>query len=51
MTSLLSEALKDLSLDKSEYLELLTKLIGETKYLQNSPRQNLVPQVGCVDEL
>ncbi|CAB9527070.1 Acetylornithine deacetylase [Seminavis robusta] len=48
MTSLLSDELKDMSLDKDEYIALLTKLIGESKYLQNNPRQNLVPEEGRV---
>ena len=30
---------------------LLTKLIGETKHLQNNPRQNLIPQVGSMYSL
>jgi acetylornithine deacetylase len=40
----LHDALKDLALDKEEYISLLGKLIGESKHLQNNPRQGLVPQ-------
>lgn len=42
-TSLLSASLKDLVLDKEEYMSLLTKLIGESRHVQNNPRQGLVP--------
>jgi acetylornithine deacetylase len=42
-TSLLSDSLKDLVLDKEEYMSLLSKLIGESRHVQNNPRQGLVP--------
>jgi acetylornithine deacetylase len=42
-TSLLADALQDLALDQDEYIALLTKLIGESKHVQNNPRQGLVP--------
>jgi acetylornithine deacetylase len=42
-TSLLSESLQDLALDKDEYIALLSKLIGESRHVQNNPRQGLVP--------
>jgi acetylornithine deacetylase len=42
-TSLLSDLLKDLVLDKDEYMSLLSKLIGESRHVQNNPRQGLVP--------
>ena len=44
MTSLLNDSLKDLSLDQDEFLALLTKLIGESKHVQNNPRQGLIPE-------
>jgi acetylornithine deacetylase len=44
MTSLLSDSLQGLSLDKEEYIALLEKLIGETRHLQNNPRQGLHPK-------
>lgn len=43
MTSLLSESLQGLSLDKDEYIALLDKLIGESRFVQNNPRQGLHP--------
>lgn len=43
MTTLLSPLLSGLTLDKDEYIGLLTKLIGESIHLQNNPRQGLVP--------
>jgi len=48
MTTYLSDSLKDLSLDKDEYIGLLTKLLGESQHLQNNPRQGLIPQEGRV---
>lgn len=48
MTTLLSDSLQDLSLDKDEYIGLLTKLISESKYVQNNPRQGLIPEEGRV---
>ena len=47
-TLLLSDALKDMALDKDEYLSLLEKLIGESKFVQNNPRQGLVPEEGRI---
>lgn len=47
-TLLLSDALKDLALDKDEYLALLEKLMGESKFVQNNPRQGLVPEEGRI---
>ena len=44
MTTLLSESLHGLSLDKNEYISLLEKLIGESRHVQNNPRQGLVPK-------
>ena len=44
MTTLLSDSLKDLALDKDEFIGLMTKLIGESKFVQNNPRQGLVPE-------
>jgi len=44
MTTLLSDALQGLQLDKDEYISLLEKLIGETRHVQNNPRQGLVPK-------
>ena len=35
--------LQNLSLDTEAYVDLLTKLIGETEWLQNSPPQGLIP--------
>lgn len=48
MTSLLMDAVKDLSLNRDEYITLMTKLIGESKNVQNNPRQGLVPEEGKV---
>lgn len=48
MTSLLSEALQGISLDKDEYIALLTKLIGESRHVQNNHRQGLIPKEGLV---
>ena len=42
MTTLLSPLLSGLTLDKDEYIDLLTKLIGESVHVQNNPRQGLV---------
>eukprot|EP00592_Proboscia_alata_P006087 CAMPEP_0194354438 /NCGR_PEP_ID=MMETSP0174-20130528/2601_1 /TAXON_ID=216777 /ORGANISM="Proboscia alata, Strain PI-D3" /LENGTH=457 /DNA_ID=CAMNT_0039123395 /DNA_START=71 /DNA_END=1444 /DNA_ORIENTATION=- len=47
-TSLLSDSLKGMSLDTSSYLSLMTKLIGESKHVQNNPRQSLVPREGTI---
>jgi len=38
------ELLKSVELNEVRYLDLLTKLIGESKHLQNSPAQGLIPQ-------
>lgn len=38
-----TEFLTSVSLNESRFLSLLEKLIGESKYLQNSPAQNLIP--------
>ena len=42
MTTLLSPLLSGLALDRDEYIDLLTKLIGESVHVQNNPRQGLV---------
>ena len=42
MTTLLSPLLSGLTLDKDEYIDLLTKLIGESVHVQNNPRQGQV---------
>lgn len=42
-TSLLNDALEGLALDKEEYISLMEKLIGESQYVQNNPRQGLTP--------
>ena len=42
-TSLLADSLQGLALDQDEYIALLAKLIGESKHVQNNPRQGLVP--------
>jgi acetylornithine deacetylase len=47
-TSLLKDELQGLFLEKDEYISLLERLIGETKHLQNNPRQGLVPKEECV---
>jgi acetylornithine deacetylase len=44
MTTFLSDSLQGLSLDKDEYIALLEKLIGESRHVQNNPRQGLVPK-------
>jgi acetylornithine deacetylase len=36
--------LESLTLNEDRYVGLLTKLIGEVKYLQNSPAQGLIPK-------
>ncbi len=38
------EFLSALELNEPRFLSLLTKLIGESKYLQNNPAQGLIPQ-------
>ena len=43
MSGLLSESLKGIELDGQEYTDLLTKLIGESRHVQNNPRQGLIP--------
>lgn len=48
MTTLLSPLLSGLTLDKDEYIDLLTKLIGESVHVQNNPRQGLVPDEGKI---
>ena len=40
MTSILEK----MELDEARYMDLLKNLIGESKYLQNSPSQGLIPQ-------
>lgn len=37
-----------LGLDEDKYVELMTKLIGESKFVQNNPRQGLVPEEGKI---
>jgi len=44
MTSLLRDDLNDIHLDKDEYIAFLEKLLAESKYVQNNPRQGLVPE-------
>ena len=43
-TTLLKDDLKGLSLDKDEYVALLGKLVGESRHVQNNPRQGLIPE-------
>ena len=38
------EFLSNLEMNETRFLELLEKLIGESKYVQNSPAQGLIPQ-------
>jgi len=47
-STLLSDALKGLDLDKDEYVALMEKLIGEARHVQNNPRQGLVPKESVV---
>ena len=37
-------SLESIELNEARFLSLLEKLIGETKFLQNSPAQGLIPQ-------
>ena len=37
-------SLDSIELNEPRFLSLLEKLIGETRYLQNSPAQGLIPQ-------
>ena len=39
----MSEIFDNISMNETRFLNLLEKLIGESKYLQNSPSQNLIP--------
>ena len=42
------ESLSGLTLSEDDFLALLEKVIGESKYVQNNPRQGLVPEEGRV---
>ena len=42
------EALKDMNMEEDIFLTLLTKVIGESKYVQNNPRGGLIPEEGKV---
>ena len=42
------EALKDMNMEEDVFLTLLTKVIGESKYVQNNPRGGLIPEEGKV---
>ena len=42
------ESLSGLTLSEDVFLALLEKVIGESKYVQNNPRQGLVPEEGRV---
>lgn len=37
-------SLQSFELNESRFIDLLTKLINECKYVQNSPSQGLIPQ-------
>eukprot|EP00591_Stephanopyxis_turris_P001408 CAMPEP_0195507758 /NCGR_PEP_ID=MMETSP0794_2-20130614/1148_1 /TAXON_ID=515487 /ORGANISM="Stephanopyxis turris, Strain CCMP 815" /LENGTH=351 /DNA_ID=CAMNT_0040634545 /DNA_START=102 /DNA_END=1154 /DNA_ORIENTATION=+ len=43
-TTLLNDSLRGLNLDKDEYIALMTKLIGDSRQVQNNARQGLVPK-------
>lgn len=40
----MEEFFKSVKMNEARFLNLLEKLIGESKYLQNSPPQGLIPQ-------
>ena len=42
------ESLNGLTLSEDDFLALLDKVIGESKYVQNNPRQGLIPEEGRV---
>lgn len=42
-TTLLSDALLGLALDKDDYIDLLQKLIAESRHVQSNVRQGLIP--------
>mmetsp|Transcript_33244 Transcript_33244/g.36794 ORF Transcript_33244/g.36794 Transcript_33244/m.36794 type:complete len:454 (-) Transcript_33244:146-1507(-) len=47
-TTLLIESLKGIALDKNEYVDLLRKLIGVSRNVQNNPRQGMIPKESFV---
>lgn len=44
------ESLKSVQLNEPRFLELLEKLIGESKKLQNNPEQGLIPREDCASD-
>jgi hypothetical protein len=44
MTSFENNSLAGLKMNEARFISLLSKLVGESRYLQNNPSQGLIPK-------